>query len=121
MELWARNCPLILPKFRLPRKFRDLLHAANLRHVQLIHVYKINTHILRSVRLLLCVCTDEEMNIPLYEVQNIEYLRSSGCEEVQVLRPPPLQWVQGFFPGEKRPEPDDDSSSPISEIENQYV
>jgi len=21
-----------LPKFRLPRKFRDLLHAANLRH-----------------------------------------------------------------------------------------
>ena len=32
MELWARNCPVILPKFRLPRKFRDLLHAANLRH-----------------------------------------------------------------------------------------
>jgi hypothetical protein len=32
-----RNCgreifPVILPKFRLPRKFRDLLHAANLRH-----------------------------------------------------------------------------------------
>ena len=25
-------CPAILPKFRLPRKFRDLLHAANLRH-----------------------------------------------------------------------------------------
>ena len=25
-------CPLILPKFRLPRKFRDLLYAANLRH-----------------------------------------------------------------------------------------
>ena len=25
-------CPLILLKFRLPRKFRDLLHAANLRH-----------------------------------------------------------------------------------------
>ena len=26
-------CPVvILPKFRLPRKFRDLLHAANLRH-----------------------------------------------------------------------------------------
>ena len=25
-------CPGILPKFRLPRKFRDLLHAANLRH-----------------------------------------------------------------------------------------
>ena len=24
--------PVILPKFRLPRKFRDLLHAANLRH-----------------------------------------------------------------------------------------
>ena len=23
-------CPVILPKFRLPRKFRDLLHAANL-------------------------------------------------------------------------------------------
>ena len=32
MELWARNCPVILPKFRLPLKFRDLLHAANLRH-----------------------------------------------------------------------------------------
>ena len=25
-------CPVILPKFRLPRTFRDLLHAANLRH-----------------------------------------------------------------------------------------
>ena len=25
-------CPLILPKRRLPRHFRDLLHAANLRH-----------------------------------------------------------------------------------------
>jgi hypothetical protein len=25
-------CPVILPKFRHPRKFRDLLHAANLRH-----------------------------------------------------------------------------------------
>ena len=25
-------CPVILPKFRLPLKFRDLLHAANLRH-----------------------------------------------------------------------------------------
>ena len=25
-------CPVILPKFRLPRKFRDLLHAENLRH-----------------------------------------------------------------------------------------
>ena len=25
-------CPIILPKFRLPRKFRDLLHAANVRH-----------------------------------------------------------------------------------------
>ena len=24
-------CPVILPKFRLPLKFRDLLHAANLR------------------------------------------------------------------------------------------
>ena len=34
-ERW--NCererfPVILPKFRLPRKFSDLLHAANLRH-----------------------------------------------------------------------------------------
>ena len=34
-ERW--NCvreifAVILPKFRLPRKFRDLLHAANLRH-----------------------------------------------------------------------------------------
>ena len=25
-------CLVILPKFRLPRKFRDLLHAVNLRH-----------------------------------------------------------------------------------------
>jgi len=32
VELWTRNCTVILPKFRLPRKFRDLLHAANLRH-----------------------------------------------------------------------------------------
>ena len=32
MELWARNCPVILPKYRLPLKFRDLLYAANLRH-----------------------------------------------------------------------------------------
>jgi hypothetical protein len=34
-ERWncgRENCPVILPKFRLPRKFRDLLHAANLRH-----------------------------------------------------------------------------------------
>ena len=27
-----RNCLVILPKFRLSLKFRDLLHAANLRH-----------------------------------------------------------------------------------------
>ena len=26
------SCPGILPKFRLPSKFRDLLHVANLRH-----------------------------------------------------------------------------------------
>ena len=26
------KCPVILPKFRLPLKFRDLLHAANLGH-----------------------------------------------------------------------------------------
>ena len=32
MELWERKCPVILPKSRLPPKFRDLLHAANLRH-----------------------------------------------------------------------------------------
>ena len=32
MELWARNCPVILPKFRLTCKFRDLFLAANLRH-----------------------------------------------------------------------------------------
>ena len=25
-------CPVILPKFRLPPKFRDILHTANLRH-----------------------------------------------------------------------------------------
>ena len=29
---WRERCPVILPKFRLPRKFRDVLHAANLRH-----------------------------------------------------------------------------------------
>ena len=30
---WGReSCPVILPKFRLPHKFRDILHAANLRH-----------------------------------------------------------------------------------------
>ena len=27
MELWARKSPVILPKFRLPLKFRDLLRA----------------------------------------------------------------------------------------------
>jgi len=35
-ERWnsgRQRCPVvILPKFRLPRKFRDLLHAGNLRH-----------------------------------------------------------------------------------------
>ena len=34
-EIWKCGreiYPVILPKFRLPRKFRDLLHAANLRH-----------------------------------------------------------------------------------------
>ena len=35
-ERWncvRERCPVvILPEFRLPRKFRDLLHAANLRH-----------------------------------------------------------------------------------------
>ena len=35
-ERWncgRERCPVvILPKFRLPRKYRDLLHAANLRH-----------------------------------------------------------------------------------------
>ena len=34
-ERWncgRESCPVILPKFRLPRKFRDLLHAANLQH-----------------------------------------------------------------------------------------
>ena len=35
-ERWncgRERCPVvILPKFRLPRKFKDLLHAANLRH-----------------------------------------------------------------------------------------
>ena len=28
----GENVPVILPKWQLPRKFRDLLHAANLRH-----------------------------------------------------------------------------------------
>ena len=34
-ERWnygRERCPVILPKFRLPRKFRDLLQPANLRH-----------------------------------------------------------------------------------------
>ena len=34
-EKWncgRERCPVILHKFRLPRTFRDLLHAANLRH-----------------------------------------------------------------------------------------
>ena len=34
-ERWncgRERCPVILPKFRLPRKCRDLLHATNLRH-----------------------------------------------------------------------------------------
>ena len=34
-ERWKcgrERCPVILPKFRLPRKCRDLLHAANVRH-----------------------------------------------------------------------------------------
>ena len=34
-ERWncgRERCPVILPKFRIPRKFRDLLHAANLRY-----------------------------------------------------------------------------------------
>ena len=31
MESWARKCPIILPTFRSPRKFRDLPHAENLR------------------------------------------------------------------------------------------
>ena len=35
IEMWncgREICPVILPKFRLPCKFWDLLHAANLRH-----------------------------------------------------------------------------------------
>jgi len=34
-ERWncgQESCPVILPKFQLPRKFMYLLHAANLRH-----------------------------------------------------------------------------------------
>ena len=31
-EILERFPVVILPEFRLPRKFRDLLHAANLRH-----------------------------------------------------------------------------------------
>jgi len=34
-ERWncgRERCPVILPKFRLPLKFRDLFHTANLRH-----------------------------------------------------------------------------------------
>ena len=33
-------CAVILPKFRLPCKFRDLLHAANLRHgTDIVNLY----------------------------------------------------------------------------------
>jgi len=33
VELWARKISVvILPEFRIPRKFMDLLHAVNLRH-----------------------------------------------------------------------------------------
>jgi hypothetical protein len=32
VPVWARNCPVILPKFWLPRKFKGLLHATNLWH-----------------------------------------------------------------------------------------
>ena len=34
-ERWKcqrERCPVILPKFRLPLKFKALLHAANIRH-----------------------------------------------------------------------------------------
>ena len=34
-ERWncgRKRCPVILPKFRLPHKFRDLLHGSDLRH-----------------------------------------------------------------------------------------
>ena len=63
-ERWncgRERCPVILLKFRLPRKFRDLLHAANLfDHISLNSsqngeifqtnvVQKIKTHILRSI------------------------------------------------------------------------
>jgi len=32
VELWARNCREFCRKWRLPRHFRVLLHAVNLRH-----------------------------------------------------------------------------------------
>ena len=31
MELWARNCPIIIPKYWLTHKFRDVFLASNLR------------------------------------------------------------------------------------------
>ena len=66
--MWARNCPVILPKFRLPRKFRDLLHAANPRHetdgftsspkegmLRIFYFYTMQCKILYLPLLLLCV------------------------------------------------------------------
>jgi len=42
-ESWncgRERCPVvILPRLQLPRKFRDLLHYANLRHGMYIHIY----------------------------------------------------------------------------------
>jgi hypothetical protein len=49
----------------------------------------------------------------------VKFLRSSGCEEIEGLRPSPSSEYRGSFPEKKRPERDDDSS-PISEVENEW-
>jgi hypothetical protein len=41
------------------------------------------------------------MNIPLFKMQSVEYLRSNGCEEIEVLKPPLSNGYRGSFPEKK--------------------
>ena len=62
-ERWKcgqERCPVILPKFRLPRKFRDLLHAANLRHGTDGFTSPPKEGVLRNV-----LITYEKINLPM--------------------------------------------------------
>ena len=45
------RCPVILPKFRLPRTFRNLLHAANLRFFSDIRAFILNVQRRQSHRI----------------------------------------------------------------------